>query len=104
MKTIYLVLAIVGAVLPYVLFVQYFASEGVSVSRFVTALFANPAAGGFTTDLLLSSLAFWLFMLHQRSREKGPSPILFIALNLLIGLSCAFPAYLYSRERRASEA
>jgi hypothetical protein len=70
----------------------------------VAALFANPAAGGFTTDLLLTSLTFWIFMVHQRTREKGPSPILFIALSLLIGLSCAFPAYLYSRERKASAA
>jgi hypothetical protein len=104
MKTLYLVFAIVGAVLPYVFFAQYFAGEGVSVSRFVTAIFANSAASGFTTDLLLSSLVFWIFMVHQRSREKGPSPILFVALNLLIGLSCAFPAYLYFRERKASPA
>ena len=100
MKTLYLLLAIVGAVLPYVFFVQYFSSEGVSLSGFVAALFANPAAGGFTADLLLTSSVFWIFMFHQKSREKGPRPILFIVLNLLIGLSCAFPAYLYARERR----
>ncbi len=100
MKTLYLVLAIVGAVLPYVFFVQHFSSEGVSLSRFVTALFANGAAGGFTADLLITSVVFWIFMFHQRSRDKGPRPILFIGLNLLIGLSCALPAYLYARERK----
>ena len=99
MKTLYLVLAIVGAVLPYIFFVQHFSSEGVSLGGFVSALFANPAAGGFTTDLLFTSLVFWIFMLHQRSREKGPRPILFILLNFFIGLSCAIPAYLYARER-----
>jgi len=104
MKTLYLWLAIAGGVIPYVFFLQHFASEGVSLRGFVTALFVNFAAGGFTVDLLLTSAVFWIFMLHQRRREKGPSPILFIALNLLIGLSCAFPAYLYSRERRASKA
>ena len=91
MKTLYLVLAIVGAVLPYAFFVQHFASEGVSLPGFVSALFANPAAGGFTADLLFTSLVFWVFMFQQRSREKGPSPILFIVLNLLIGLSCGYP-------------
>ncbi len=98
MKTVYLILAIAGALLPYVFFIQHFSSEGVSLSRFVSALFANPAAGGFTADLLFTSLVFWIFMFHQRSRKKGPRPILFIVLNLLIGLSCAFPAYLYARE------
>jgi hypothetical protein len=99
MKTLYLVLAIVGAVVPYVFFVQHFSSEGINLGGFVAALFANPAAGGFTADLLLTSLVFWIFMFPQRNREKGPHPIFFIVLNLLIGLSCAFPAYLYARER-----
>lgn len=100
MKTIYLVLAIVGAVLPYAFFVQHFSSEGVGIGRFAAALFVNPAAGGFTADLLFTSLVFWIFMFHQRSREKGPHPTLFIVLNFFIGLSCAFPAYLYVREHK----
>ena len=99
MKKLYLVLAIVGAVLPYAFFIQHFSSEGVSLMAFLAAVFANPAAGGFTADLLFTSMVFWMFMFHQRSREKGPRPILFIVLNLLIGLSCALPAYLYARER-----
>ncbi len=100
MKTLYLVLAIVGAVLPYVFFIQHFSSEGAGLPGFVAALFANPAASGFTADLLFTSAVFWLFIFHQRSRERGPSPILFMALNFFIGLSCALPAYLYARERR----
>ena len=99
MKKLYLILAIVGAVLPYAFFVQHFSSEGVSLTGFMAALFANPAAGGFTADLLFTSLVFWVFMFQQRSRKKGPRPILFIVLNLFIGVSCAFPAYLYARER-----
>ncbi len=100
MKMLYLVLAIVGAVLPYAFFIQHFSSEGIGLSGFVAALFANPAAGGFTADLLVTSVVFWIFMFHQRSRDKGPQPIIFILLNLLIGLSCALPAYLYARERK----
>ncbi len=104
MKTLYLLLAVVGAVLPYAFFIQHFSSEGVSLPGFVAALFANPAAGGFTADLLFTSAVFWIFMFQQRSRDKGPRPILFIVLNLLIGLSCAFPAYLYARERKEATA
>ena len=100
MKTLYLLLAFVGAVVPYVFFVQHFSSEGVSLSGFVAALFANGAAGGFTADLLVTSAVFWMFMFHQRTRRQGPHPALFVVLNLLIGLSCAFPAYLYARKRR----
>lgn len=99
MKSLYLVAAIIGAVLPYAFFIQHFSNEGISLPGFVEALFVNPAAGGFTADLLFTSVVFWIFMFHRRSRQKGPRPILFIALNMLIGLSCAFPAYLYASER-----
>jgi len=104
MKALYLVLAIVGAVVPYVFFLQHFSSEGLSLSVFVAALFANGAAGGFTADLLVTSAVFWMFMFHQKTHGKGPNPVLFIVLNLLIGLSCAFPAYLYARERSGAAA
>jgi len=74
MKTLYLVLAIIGAVIPYVFFIQHFSSDGLSLVGFVRALFANPAASGFTADLLLTSAIFWVFMFQQRSRGKGPWP------------------------------
>ena len=98
MKKIYLLLAIVGSILPYVFFFQFFQIEGFSVSAFLEALFVNGAAGGFSADLLFTSFVFWLFMFMQQKRSKGPKPYLFIILNLTIGLSCALPAYLYARE------
>ncbi len=103
MKTLYLALAIVGAILPYAFFIQYFTSESTSLLGFVNASFASPASGGITADLVFTSSVFWIFMIQQRRQDKGPNPILFILLNLLIGLSCAFPAYLYARERQREQ-
>ncbi len=99
LKTTYLLLAVTGAIVPYVFLLQYFGEAGFGLSTFVTALFANGAAGGFTADVLISSFVFWLFLFQQRSRGHGPNPAVFIVLNLLIGLSCALPAYLYAREK-----
>jgi len=96
-KNLYLVLAIVGAAVPLAFFYQFFGDA--SQPGFVSALFVNGAAGGFASDLLLSSVVFWLFMWARRS--DGPSPWGFVALNLLIGLSCALPAYWYFDRRRA---
>jgi hypothetical protein len=98
MKKVYLLLAIVGAVVPYWFFIDFFQTSGFDLASFVKGLFINGAAGGFSADLLISSLVFWLFMLQQRSQASGPNPALFIVLNLTIGLSCALPAYLYARE------
>jgi hypothetical protein len=96
MKTVFLILAIIGAIVPYAFFLQFFSSEGVQLTGFISALFANGAAGGFSADLLISSFVFWLAMFYRRGQKGGPSPALFIALNLLIGLSCALPAYFYA--------
>ncbi len=99
LKTTYLVLAISGAIIPYIFFFQYFGEAGFGLSTFVTALFVNGAAGGFTADVLISSFVFWLFMFQQRSRGHDLNPAVFIVLNLVIGLSCALPAYLFAREK-----
>ena len=100
-NSIYLLLAVVGAVIPYAFFLDYFASEGIGAG-FVAALFANGAAGGFTADLLISSVAFWLWMAAD-TRDRGTGRIWpFVALNLTIGLSCALPAYLWQRGRAAA--
>ena len=99
MKKLYLALAVVGTVVPYYFFVQHFGDEGYGLGSFLAAVFANPAASGFTADLLISSPVFWIWMFQQRRRRNGPSPWLFMVLNLAIGLSCALPAYLFARER-----
>lgn len=94
---LYLTLAILGTVIPYLFFGSYFLANGLALLEFLTALFANGAVGGFTADLLISSAVFWLWMFSQPS---GPRPLLFIVLNCTIGLSCALPAYLYASELR----
>lgn len=103
MKNFYLILALVGAIVPYIFFFQFIQVEGLNIHSFVSALFSNGAAGGFSADLLLSSFIFWLFMFHQLRKAHNPKPYLFIFLNLTIGLSCALPAYLYARERPQPE-
>ena len=102
MKQLYLAAAIVGAVIPYLFFFEHFGTNGLDLLTFLAAVFANPAASGFTADLLTSSFVFWIFMFHRGQLESGPNPAVFIVLNLLIGLSCALPAYLYAQELRRS--
>lgn len=98
MKSLYLFLAVVGAVVPYLFFVQHFAAAGLGLGDFLAALFVNGAAGGFAADLLIASLVFWIYLF---ARGEGVRALVFVALNLLIGLSCALPAYLYVRAREA---
>jgi hypothetical protein len=95
-KILYLFLAIIGAVVPMLFFANFFQTE--APLNFIDALFVNGAAGGFSADLLITSLVFWLHMWTHK--HKAPNPVPFIVLNLFIGLSCAFPAYLYMLARQ----
>ncbi len=95
MRTVYLALAILGTVVPYGFFITHFQTDGLGLGAFVQALFVNGAAGGFTSDILISSVVFWIWVF----RSKARTPWLYVVLNLAIGLSCAFPAFLYARER-----
>jgi len=98
MKNVYLVLAFVGALVPLAFFLQFFSAEGVNLNSFISGLFVNGAAGGFSADLLISSFVFWLYMFQQQKKGNAPKPAIYILLNLFIGLSLALPAYLYARE------
>ena len=100
LKTTYLILALLGAVIPIAFFGNFFAAQGIDLFVFIEALFVNGAAGGFTADLLISSFVFWIYMFSNQS--EGPKPWAFIAINLCIGLSCALPAYLWAKTRSLS--
>lgn len=91
MKSVYLVLAIVGTVVPYLFFFDFFAAHGVNLPAFAGGLFVNGAAGGFAADLLITSLVFWLYLYEQ----KEPKLWMYVLLNLTIGMSCAVPLYFY---------
>ena len=95
MRQVYLAFAILGTIVPYGFFITHFRADGLGLGTFVQALFANGAAGGFTSDILISSTVFWIWVF----KSKAKRPWLFVVLNLTIGLSCAFPAFLYFRER-----
>jgi hypothetical protein len=96
-SSLYLSLAAIGALLPWLFFLQFFRVEGLA-GDFVGALFVNGAAGGFTTDLLISSVVFWVFLFAEARRCGVARPWLYVLVNLLIGLSCALPLFLWARE------
>ena len=97
MKNIYLFAAIMGALIPYLFFVDFFLSEGLALPNFLLGVFANGAAGGFAADVLISSAVFWLYLFNRRE----PRVWVYVLVNLTIGLSCALPYYLYVKSKKA---
>jgi hypothetical protein len=82
MKSFYLFAAVIGAIVPGIFFFQFIQINGLDLPAFVSALFVNGAAGGFSSDLLISSFVFWGYMFQQTKTNSAPRPWLFVALNL----------------------
>ncbi|MDP6376913.1 MAG: DUF2834 domain-containing protein [Pseudomonadales bacterium] len=60
MTRFFLATTILGAVVLYLFFLDFFAGQGIQLQGFVAALLVNGAAGGFTADLLITSLVYCL--------------------------------------------
>lgn len=97
MRRVYLIGAILGGVLPYASLVVFLLQHGFDLGLFVGQLFATPAAAMFTTDLLLSSLIFWIYLYREGRRLEMGNLWVYVALNLSVGLSLALPLFLYFR-------
>ncbi len=94
MRTLYLFLTLLGTVLPLYAFSVHIQRHGMSLTLFISELWANPVTTGFTIDLLISSVVLWCFAGYQlKHRQQLRLLPIFILLNLCIGLSCALPAF-----------
>ena len=98
LRRFYLLAAIVGTVVPWLFFGSFFAAEGVNVPLFAQSLFANGVAGGFSVDVILSLIVFWVWSYSDAPRNQMPRWWLVLPASFAAGLSLALPLYLYLRE------
>src|SRR5271155_818725 len=98
-KFLYLVLCILGLVLPYSQFVPWVIEHGLNMRLFVQQLFANRIGGFFGLDVLVSAVALIGFVRTEGTRLKMPSLWLPVVSVLLVGVSLGLPLFLYLRER-----
>ncbi|MEM9565906.1 MAG: DUF2834 domain-containing protein [Actinomycetota bacterium] len=96
-RRFYLAAAVAGTVVPWLFFGSFLADDGVDLVAFVEALFANGAAGGFTADLLITATVFWVWSYLDSRRVGVTRWWLVVPATLFVGLSLAFPLYLYWR-------
>ena len=103
-KGLYLILCVVGAVLPYSQFVPFLVENGPDPALIFRQLFANRISSSFALDVIVSSIVFWVFVVVEGRRTRVRSLWAPIAGNVVIGLSFGLPLFLYMRERRLERA
>jgi hypothetical protein len=97
MKRLFLVLAVVGFVLPYYFFVSFLMDNGLDVQLLVSQLFANDISAFFAIDLIITAIVLLLFVHQESQRLQVRNWGLYVVATLLVGPSFAFPLFLYVR-------
>ncbi|HEV2915122.1 MAG TPA: DUF2834 domain-containing protein [Pyrinomonadaceae bacterium] len=99
MQWLYLVAAVLGAVLPLSQLFPFLAANGLDVPLLFRQLFQNNVSAFFGLDVIVSSLVLWLFVFSEGRRRGMGNLWLYVLCNLTVGLSLAFPLFLFFRER-----
>jgi hypothetical protein len=104
LRTIYLLLCVLGALLPYSQFAPFLLAYGLDLPRFGQQMFANYVAGFFGLDVVVSSLVLWTFVFAEGRRLGVRKLWLPIAANLAVGVSLGLPLFLYMRQAKLDRA
>ncbi len=98
-KFFYLMLCLLGLVLPYSQLVPWIFEHGPDLRLFVHQFFANRIGGFFGLDVLVSAIVLIGFVRTEGGRLKMNGLWLPMASTVLVGVSLGLPLFLYLRER-----
>jgi len=99
-RNIFLILAIIGFIVPYYFFLQLPAEDGFHLPSLIQPFFANNFMKGAAMDLTISVIVFWTFMFMEANKLQMKNSWVYVLATLLVGLSFALPLFLYFRERQ----
>ena len=102
-KNVYLLLCLVGTVLPYWQLVPWLSEHGLNIPLLLQELFANRISAFFGIDVFVSAIVVFIFIAFERSR-LGSAWWLPAAAVLTVGVSLGLPLLLYLREGGAKPA
>jgi hypothetical protein len=100
-KTVYIILCVLGAVIPMAVFVPFAIENGLDTGLFIREMFGTQVASFLSADLILSSLALWVFIYFEVQKRPIDNWWLVILANLVVGVSLALPLFLLLREMSA---
>jgi len=104
MRWLYLIAAILGAVLPLACFAPFVVEHGLDMRLFFAQLFETHVSAFFAMDVIVSSAVLWMLVFSEGRRLGMRHLWVYIASNLLVGVSLGLPLFLYFRERKRAAA
>ena len=94
MKKVYLVLCVLGIVLPYYHLIHFLIENNGSMEGFFPQLFTTHPMAMISMDITVAASAFSIFLIHKWRTTKLNSTKYIVCL-FMVGFSLALPLYLY---------
>ncbi|HIP46899.1 MAG TPA: DUF2834 domain-containing protein [Campylobacterales bacterium] len=98
-KNMYLLLAFLGILLPYSLFLPWLLKHGLDFQLFFQELFINDIAGTGGLDILAVTIAIVVFIIFEGKRLAVKKFWIPALGTIMIGVGFGLPLFLYMRER-----
>jgi hypothetical protein len=98
-RNIYLLLCVVGVVIPWFFLINFLGEPSPTATSFVVSIFANNVSSSVASDLLISALIFFVLVFAEGKRLKMKRLWAFIPAKLCVGLSFGLPLFLYFRQK-----
>ena len=98
-KRLYLILCVIGALLPYSEFVPWLLMHGLDLTLFFRELFSTRIGAFFGMDVFVSAAALFLFVSVEGRSLEMRRLWLPVVTTLAVGVSLGLPLFLYLRER-----
>ena len=105
LKWAYLLLAILGAILPTIANVEFAKTYGPSfdIQLFIELANNNPASQSLSRDLFIGSTAVFIWIISESKRLKMKYLWVVILTTFTIAFAFSAPLFLYLRELRIEE-
>ena len=95
MKKIFLLLCVLGTVLPYYYLITFLSNNNWSMDGFWNDIFfGSSPVSMIAMDLSVAATTFLVFLIYQY-KQKKIKILKYIVCLFLVGFSLAFPLYLY---------
>ncbi|WP_394178695.1 DUF2834 domain-containing protein [Marinomonas posidonica] len=102
-KHLYLLLCVVGTLVPLSQFVPWVLEHRVNIPLFFDELFQTRIGAFFGLDVVISALALFAFMFYETKQRKIAYAWTAVLGTLCIGVSLGLPLFLYLRQRSVEQ-
>ena len=99
LRWVYLVLAVLGAIIPMFFFVRWFQLNGFDIAGMLDAWAVNDATRGLTWDLTIAAIALTVFIFAEVMVRRDYWMLICVPAIYCVGVSFGLPLYLFLRSR-----